>query len=66
MISSAFMWGFLSDTLGRKKLLVFGYLTDAALNIMCSLSQSVIAIMVFKFMGGFVLVQNFKQLYILK
>jgi MFS transporter, VNT family, synaptic vesicle glycoprotein 2 len=53
MISSAFLWGFLSDVLGRKKLLVYGYLLDAMFSIMCALSQSLIAILVFKFMGGF-------------
>jgi MFS transporter, VNT family, synaptic vesicle glycoprotein 2 len=54
MISSAFLWGFLSDVLGRKKLLVYGYLLDAMFNILCAFSQSFLAILVFKFMGGFV------------
>lgn len=54
MISSAMIWGYLSDTLGRKKLLVCGYLLDAAVNIFVSFSQSKISIMIFKFFSGFV------------
>jgi hypothetical protein len=57
MISSAFLWGFLGDVLGRKKLLVCGYLLDGLCNICCALSQSYAAILVFKFAGGFMWVQ---------
>lgn len=53
MISSAFLWGFLSDTLGRKKLLVYGYLLDAFFNVLVAFSQSFLLIMIFKFIGGF-------------
>lgn len=53
MISSAILWGFLSDVLGRKKLLVYGYLLDGVFNILCAISPSFIAISVFKFLGGF-------------
>ncbi|CAO1431496.1 unnamed protein product [Diamesa tonsa] len=55
MITSAVLWGFVSDILGRKKLLIFGYLLDGVVNIMCSLSQSFMAIMIFKFIGGFII-----------
>jgi len=41
------------DVLGRKKLLVYGYLLDACVNILCGLSQSFTPIMIFKFFGGF-------------
>lgn len=41
------------DVLGRKKLLVYGYLLDGIVNILCGLSQSFIPIMIFKFFGGF-------------
>lgn len=37
MISSAMLWGYLSDTLGRKKILVFGYLLDAVCNVVVSI-----------------------------
>lgn len=54
MISSAFMWGFLADTLGRKKLLVFGYLIDGLCNIGVTLSYTKTMMMVFKYISGFV------------
>ena len=41
------------DVLGRKKLLVYGYLLDGVVNILCGLSQSFVPIMIFKFFGGF-------------
>ncbi|ETN67437.1 synaptic vesicle protein [Anopheles darlingi] len=62
MISSAFLWGFLSDTYGRKRLLVVGFLLDSTFNVLCALSQNVVTIMVFKFMGGFVICGPFAVL----
>ncbi|XP_058457138.1 synaptic vesicle glycoprotein 2B-like [Malaya genurostris] len=62
MISSAFFWGFLSDTYGRKRLLVYGYFLDAAFNVLCAISQNVVAIMIFKFMGGFIICGPFAVL----
>ncbi|XP_058813071.1 synaptic vesicle glycoprotein 2B-like isoform X2 [Topomyia yanbarensis] len=62
MISSAFFWGFLSDTYGRKRLLVYGYFLDAAFNVLCAISQNVAAIMIFKFMGGFIICGPFAVL----
>lgn len=62
MITSAFLWGFLSDTYGRKRLLVVGFLLDSTFNILCALSQNMVAIMVFKFMGGFVICGPFAVL----
>lgn len=53
MISSAFVWGFLIDTLGRKKLLVVGYLLDGIFVVASSFSQNFIFLIVFKFLGGF-------------
>lgn len=62
MITSAFLWGFLSDTYGRKRLLVYGFLLDATFNVLCATSQSVVAIMIFKFMGGFIICGPFAVL----
>lgn len=62
MITSAFLWGFLSDTYGRKRLLVVGFLLDSTFNVLCALSQNMVAIMVFKFMGGFVICGPFAVL----
>lgn len=53
MITSAILWGFCSDILGRKKLLVYGYLLDGFFNILCAFSTSFVAISIFKFIGGF-------------
>ncbi|RZC39043.1 Sugar tr and/or MFS 1 domain containing protein, partial [Asbolus verrucosus] len=54
MISSAMIWGFLYDTLGRKKLLMVGFLLDAVFVIMSAFSQTKTLLMVSKFFGGFV------------
>lgn len=62
MITSAFLWGFLSDTYGRKRLLVVGFLLDSTFNVLCALSQNMVTIMVFKFMGGFVICGPFAVL----
>ncbi|GLV32006.1 uncharacterized protein CBL_07765 [Carabus blaptoides fortunei] len=53
MISSSFFWGFLADTLGRKKLQVWGYWLDVFCNIGCALSQSFWMLLVFKYFSGF-------------
>lgn len=55
MISSAFIWGFLCDTLGRKKLLVVGYFLDTIFVVISSLSQSFLLLMITKFLGGFII-----------
>ncbi|XP_055617260.1 synaptic vesicle glycoprotein 2C-like [Toxorhynchites rutilus septentrionalis] len=62
MISSAFLWGFLSDMYGRKRLLVYGFFLDATFNVLCATSQTVVAIMIFKFMGGFIICGPFAVL----
>jgi MFS family permease len=54
MVSGAFFWGFLSDTLGRQKLLLVGYYLLAALIVASSFSQAFWILSVFKFLGGFV------------
>jgi hypothetical protein len=54
MISSAFLWGFLSDTLGRRKPLLGGYFILATVMILSSLSQAFWVLATFKYFGGFV------------
>ncbi|XP_037029687.1 synaptic vesicle glycoprotein 2C [Bradysia coprophila] len=54
MIISAIPWGYLSDKLGRRKLLIYGYLLDALCVFMCALSQNVWTLIFFKFLGGFI------------
>ncbi|VEN47194.1 unnamed protein product [Callosobruchus maculatus] len=55
MISSAFIWGYLSDTLGRKKLLVIGYLLDALLVTISAFSQNFYVLITTKFLGGLII-----------
>ncbi|CAG9840030.1 unnamed protein product [Diabrotica balteata] len=55
MISSAFVWGFLCDTLGRRKLLIIGFLLDGLFLMIAALSQNFQLLMVAKFLGGFII-----------
>jgi VNT family MFS transporter (synaptic vesicle glycoprotein 2) len=52
MVITPIFWGFLSDVLGRKKLMIFGFLSDFCFNLMCASSNSFTAIVIFKFIGG--------------
>ena len=52
MIASAIVWGYLADTLGRKKILVIGYLADAVCVFCSSMSQNFLMLVIFKFCGG--------------
>ncbi|CAH2085953.1 unnamed protein product [Euphydryas editha] len=53
MISSAVIWGFLSDTLGRKKFLVWGFFCSGLIEIAAALSQNFTMLLVTRFMSGF-------------
>nr|CAD7423815.1 unnamed protein product [Timema monikensis] len=55
MISSAFMWGFLSDTFGRRIPITVAYFLDAILNICSSFAPSFWVLLVIKFCTGFVI-----------
>ncbi|KAJ8669105.1 hypothetical protein QAD02_000364 [Eretmocerus hayati] len=54
MISSAFLWGFIADTFGRKPLVFYGYLLDAILNMFSGFSQNFFVLAAFKFACGFI------------
>lgn len=56
MITSGFVWGFLADTLGRKKLLVIGYFLDFAMVSCSAFSQTYEMLASFKYLGGFMYV----------
>ncbi|XP_026473628.1 synaptic vesicle glycoprotein 2B-like, partial [Ctenocephalides felis] len=62
MILSAFLWGYLADTLGRRKLMVLGYLLDAVCVFASAFSQSTTALMIAKFFGGFIICGPFAVL----
>lgn len=53
MISGAMIWGYLFDTLGRKRLLICGFLLDGAFVLLSSFSQSLTPLVIYKFLGGF-------------
>ncbi|CAD7093693.1 unnamed protein product [Hermetia illucens] len=53
MITSAILWGYLADTMGRRKLLIIGYLLDALCVLLSSLSPNRLYLMIFKYLGGF-------------
>ncbi|KAI4457434.1 synaptic vesicle glycoprotein 2 [Holotrichia oblita] len=55
MISGALIWGFLADTLGRKKILIIGYLLDAICVIIAGLSQSYEMLLTAKFFTGLIM-----------
>ncbi|XP_044761382.1 synaptic vesicle glycoprotein 2B-like [Coccinella septempunctata] len=61
-ISSAFVWGFLFDTLGRKKLLIAGFLLNGIFAVLSSFSQTLTFLMVMKFLGGFIMCGPFAAL----
>ncbi|XP_062124945.1 synaptic vesicle glycoprotein 2C-like isoform X2 [Drosophila sulfurigaster albostrigata] len=52
MIISAIPWGYLSDTKGRRKVLVYGYLLTSICVFGSALSQNFIMLVTFKFLGG--------------
>ncbi|XP_008201263.1 synaptic vesicle glycoprotein 2C-like [Tribolium castaneum] len=55
MISSAVIWGFLFDTLGRRKLLMIGFFLDFICVVISSLSQNKEVLIASKFFGGFIM-----------
>ncbi|ALC46518.1 CG31272, partial [Drosophila busckii] len=52
MIISAIPWGYLADTKGRRKVLVWGYLATTICVFGSALSQNFIMLVTFKFFGG--------------
>ncbi|KAF9824895.1 hypothetical protein SFRURICE_009463, partial [Spodoptera frugiperda] len=53
MISSAMVWGFLSDTLGRKKIMVWGFFCSGLIEIAAAMSQNFAMLLVTRFASGF-------------
>ncbi|KAF7285170.1 hypothetical protein GWI33_011709 [Rhynchophorus ferrugineus] len=62
MISSGFFWGYLCDTLGRKKVLVAGYFLDGLFMLLAATSQNFPILMTAKFFGGFIINGPFSAL----
>lgn len=55
MITSAFVWGYLCDTLGRKRIICYGILLDAFFVLVAASSQSFLQLLLGKFFGGFII-----------
>ncbi|XP_028129872.1 synaptic vesicle glycoprotein 2B isoform X2 [Diabrotica virgifera virgifera] len=55
MISTSFVWGFLLDTFGRRKFMIYGYFLDAIVVFLSSCSQSIEMLMLSKFLGGVII-----------
>ncbi|XP_018562422.1 synaptic vesicle glycoprotein 2B-like isoform X2 [Anoplophora glabripennis] len=55
MISSGFIWGYICDTIGRKKVMIIGYLLDGFFTLMASCSQNFAMLLIAKFFGGFII-----------
>jgi len=52
MVSSAFVWGFLIDTLGRQKLLFYGILLSGIMEFLSGLVQRFWVLVILKFFCG--------------
>lgn len=62
MIISAFFWGYLADTLGRRQILIYGFIADSVCNVICALSYNVWMLATMKFIGGFIVAGPFAVL----
>ncbi|XP_051159609.1 synaptic vesicle glycoprotein 2C-like isoform X3 [Leptopilina boulardi] len=55
MISTAFVWGYLADTVGRKKIMFYGYLCTSIFSFASCFSQVSWLLIVFKFLSGVII-----------
>ncbi|XP_047025917.1 synaptic vesicle glycoprotein 2A-like [Helicoverpa zea] len=53
MISSAMVWGFLSDTLGRRQIMVWGFFCSGLVEMTAAMSQNFAMLLVTRFASGF-------------
>ncbi|CAG9580236.1 unnamed protein product [Danaus chrysippus] len=53
MISSAMVWGYVSDTLGRRSILVWGCLSSGLVEVVAAVSQSFTMLLIMRFASGF-------------
>ncbi|XP_068623516.1 synaptic vesicle glycoprotein 2A-like [Battus philenor] len=53
MISSAMVWGFLSDTLGRRQILAWGFFSSGVVEIAAAMSQNFTMLLITRFASGF-------------
>ncbi|CAL7938600.1 unnamed protein product [Xylocopa violacea] len=55
MISTAFFWGFMTDTFGRKKIMFYGYMCTGVLSLATCFSHTSWLLILFKFLDGVVI-----------
>ncbi|KAL0831723.1 hypothetical protein ABMA28_001266 [Loxostege sticticalis] len=53
MISSAMVWGFLSDTLGRRRIMAYGFFCSGLVEMAAAMSQSFVMLLLTRFASGF-------------
>lgn len=49
---SGFIWGYIADVKGRKKVIVYGYLADGVCNMLAGFSPNFGTLVFFKFLSG--------------
>ncbi|XP_060523634.1 synaptic vesicle glycoprotein 2C-like isoform X2 [Cylas formicarius] len=59
MVSSASAWGFLFDVLGRRKLLLIGFVMDGTFVVMSAFAQNLALLLAAKFFQGFAVIGPF-------
>ncbi|XP_018304289.1 synaptic vesicle glycoprotein 2B [Mycetomoellerius zeteki] len=52
MLLSGFIWGYLADVKGRKKIMIYGYMADGICNVLSGFSQNFETLLFFKFLSG--------------
>ncbi|XP_060524588.1 synaptic vesicle glycoprotein 2B-like [Cylas formicarius] len=62
MVSSAAIWGFLFDVLGRKRLIFVGFLADGLFVLVSAFAQDLMLILAAKFFQGFIVIGPFSAL----
>lgn len=55
MISTAFFWGFMTDTFGRKRVMSYGYLCTGILSLATCFSHTSWLLILFKFLDGVII-----------
>lgn len=54
-VISCFLWGFLADTHGRRKILIITHFLNSFITILCSLVPHVTALIICRFLNGFII-----------
>ncbi|KYM81003.1 Synaptic vesicle glycoprotein 2A [Atta colombica] len=54
MLLSGFIWGYLADVKGRKKIIIYGYMADGICNVLSGFSQNFETLLFFKFLSGLI------------